>query len=419
MLRWVLIFWVFLMGAISYLDRVNISIAGSAVQKDFGITDVEMGWVFFAFVIGYALFQTAGGRLADHFGPRKVVTIGVLWWSVFTTFTALVPTGFSFSLWLLVTVRFLLGIGEAVIYPASNRLVASWIPTAERGRANGLIFAGVGMGAGVTPPLITYILVNWGWHWSFYVSALIGLAAGVGWHLLARDTPQKHPLIKPKELAHIEAGIPPAQVSKGKTVLPWGTILRSKDILFISLSYFAYGYLAWIFFTWFFRYLNVARGMDLKSSAIFSMLPFLAMAGCSPLGGWISDVLTKRFGERIGRCGIGVVGLGAAAIFVALATQVESARLASVCLALGVGAQYLAQSSYWAVTANIAGPSAGSVSGLMNMGGQIGGALTSILTPFIKDHYGWTASFMTAAVLCAIGAISWLMVNPNARLKSE
>ncbi len=121
-----------------------------------------------------------------------------MWWSVFTTFTALVPTGFGFSLWLLVSVRFLLGIGEAVIYPASNRLVASWIPTTERGIANGLIFAGVGMGAGVTPPLITYILMNWGWHWSFYVSALIGLAAGIGWHLLARDTPQTHPLIKPE-----------------------------------------------------------------------------------------------------------------------------------------------------------------------------------------------------------------------------
>jgi MFS transporter, ACS family, glucarate transporter len=419
MLRWVLIFWLFLMGAISYLDRVNIAIAASAVQKDFGITDVNMGWVFFAFVIAYALFQTPGGRLADRFGPRKVVTIGVLWWSVFTTITALVPTNFGFSLWLLVSVRFLLGVGEAVIYPASNRLVASWIPTIERGRANGIIFAGVGIGAGVASPLITYIVMNWGWHWSFYVSALIGVAAGIGWHLLARDTPQKHPLISQKELAHIEAGIPPAPVSKGKTVLSWGTILRSKDILFVTLSYFAYGYLAWIFFTWFFRYLNVARGMDLKSSAIFSMLPPLAMAGCSPLGGWISDVLTKRFGERIGRCGIGVVGLGLAAIFVALGTQVESARLASVCLALGVGAQYLAQSSYWAVTANIAGPSAGSVSGLMNMGGQIGGALTSILTPYIKDHYGWTASFMTAAVLCAIGSISWLMVNPNARLRSE
>ena len=420
MLRWVLIFWVFLMGAISFLDRVNISIAGSAVQKDFGITDVQMGWVFFAFVIGYALFQTVGGRLADRFGPRKVVTIGVLWWSVFTTATALVPTGFGVSLWLLISARFLLGIGEAVIYPASNRLVASWIPTAERGFANGLIFAGVGMGAGVTPPLITYILINWGWHWSFYVSALVGLAAGVGWYLLARDTPQKHPLIKQKELEHIEAGIPPAApTSKGKTILPWGTILGSKDILFVTLSYFAFGYMAWIFFTWFFRYLNVVRGMDIKSSAIFSMLPFLAMAGCSPLGGWISDLLTKRFGKRVGRCGIGVVGLGAAAIFVALATQVESARLASVCLALGVGAQYLAQSSYWAVTADIAGPSAGSVSGLMNMGGQLGGALTAVLTPIIARDYGWTASFMTAAVLCAIGSISWLMVDPNARLRSE
>src|ERR1035437_3403183 len=123
-LRWVLIFWMFLMGAISFLDRVNIAIAGQAVQKDFHISNAQLGYVFSAFVIGYALFQVPGGRLADRFGPRAVITFSVLWWSLFTTFTALVPTGLGVSLWNQVAVRFLLGVGEAVVYPASNRLIA-------------------------------------------------------------------------------------------------------------------------------------------------------------------------------------------------------------------------------------------------------------------------------------------------------
>src|ERR1035437_6072718 len=207
-LRWVLIFWMFLMGAISFLDRVNISIAGQAVQRDFGISNVQLGHVFSAFAIGYALFQVPGGRLADRFGPRTVITVGVLWWSLFTTLTALVPAGLGISLWMLISARFLLGLGEAVVYPASNRLLANWIPTTERGIANGFIFAGVGAGAGITPPLISYILVNWGWRWSFYVSALIGVVAGAAWYLLARNTPREHPWISKKEVAHIEAGLP-------------------------------------------------------------------------------------------------------------------------------------------------------------------------------------------------------------------
>jgi ACS family glucarate transporter-like MFS transporter len=419
-LRWALIVYVFLMSAISYLDRVNISIAGSAIQKDFGLTTVQMGWVFSAFVWAYAFFQAPGGRLADRFGPRLVITIGVLWWSVFTALTALVPRSLAMALAMLIGVRFVLGMGEAVVYPASNRLVAKWIPTTERGVANGFIFAGVGAGAGITPPLITYILIHWGWEWSFYVSALIGVVAAVGWHLLARDAPQTHPFITQKELTHIEAGIPAAAPgAQTKKTLPWGVILNSKDIWFMTLSYFAYGYSAWIFFTWFFRYLNEARGLDLKASAFYSMLPFIAMATCSPFGGWIADMLTKRFGSRVGRCGIGVVGMAGAAVFIAMATQVESARLASVVLACGIGMQYLCQSCYWAVTADVAGGSAGSVSGFMNMGGQIGGATTAILTPIIAQSFGWTASFMAAAGLCALGSVLWLLVNPSVRLETQ
>jgi ACS family glucarate transporter-like MFS transporter len=419
-LRWVLILWMFLMSAIAYLDRVNISIAGQAIQKEFNLSNVQLGWVFSAFVIGYALFQAPGGRVADRFGPRLVITLGVIWWSLFTTLTALVPPGLGMAIGLLIVVRFLLGIGEAVVYPSSNRLVANWIPSVERGVANGLIFAGVGAGAGITPPLITYVLLNWGWRWSFYVCALIGLAAGLGWHLLARDSPEQHPWISKRELATIEAGLPASvKELEARRALPWGTILGNKNILAITLSYFSFGYVAYIFFTWFFIYLSRVRGLDLKASAFCSMLPFIAMASCSPLGGWIADILVKRYGKRAGRCGVAVFGMALSAVFLALATQVESAQLASIVLAGGAGAMYLAQSAFWAVTADIAGASAGSASGLMNMGGQIGGAVTASLTPWIADQFGWTPSFLVAASLCMLGSIAWLFVNPHDQLTQK
>jgi len=418
-LRWVLILWIFLMSAIAFLDRVNISIAGKALQHEYKLSNVQLGWVFSAFVIGYALFQGPGGRLADRFGPRYVISIGVVWWGIFTTVTALVPVGVAMSLAMLISVRFLLGIGEAVVYPASNRLVASWIPSVERGLANGVIFAGVGAGAGITPPLITFVMLNWGWRYSFYVSAVIGLLAGAIWYLLARDTPAKHPWITQGELEHINAGLPGTEGQAPEKALPVSAILGNKSLLAITLCYFSFGYVAWIFFSWFFIYLSTVRGLDLKASAFYTMLPFLAMAFCSPLGGWIADILTKRYGKRVGRCWVASLGIALAALFIALATQVKSAQLASIVLAGGAGALYLAQSAFWAVTADVAGSSAGFASGIMNMGAQIGGAVTASLTPWIADHFGWTPSFLVAAVLCVGGAACWLVVDPDDQIKSK
>jgi ACS family glucarate transporter-like MFS transporter len=192
--------------------------------------------------------------------------------------------------------------------------------------------------------------------------------------------------------------------------------VRSREVWAVTVSYFCYGYVAWIFFSWFFRYLVKVRGLDLKASSFYSMLPFLAMLVCCLAGGTVNDRLTKRRGPRIGRCGVAVVGMAVAGIVIAFGSQVEGVRLASVVLAGGAGALYFAQSSFWSVTADIAGGSAGSVSGFMNMGGQLGGALTGSLTPWIAAQYGWTASFLVAAGLAVLGAICWLAVDPQKTL---
>ena len=377
----------FVVSAIAYLDRVNISIAGPTIMQEFHLSDIELGWIFSAFVLGYAFFQAPGGWIADRIGPRNVLTIGVVWWGVFTTLITFLPSGMSGLIVALIAIRFLLGIGEAVVYPASNCVVAAWMPSTERGIANGFIFTGVGFGSGITPPLITYIMMHYGWRWSFWVSAALGLMAGGIWYVVARDTPAEHPWITKEEEVHIEAGLPRVERA-GSGKLPWSSILGNRHILAVTFSYFTYGYAAYIFFTWFFTYLRKVRGLNLRDSSFYTMLPFLAMATGSLLGGWISDRLTKSYGKRVGRCGLAVFGIGLCAIFIALATQVASAELASVVLAGGAGALYLSQSSFWSVSADIGGKSAGSVSGFMNMGGQLGGALTASLTLLaIANHF--------------------------------
>jgi ACS family glucarate transporter-like MFS transporter len=422
--RWFLVFWLFVLSAVSYLDRVNISIASVRIADDYQLTDVQLGKVFSAMLVGYALFQTIGGRLADRFGPRRVLTLGVIWWGIFTALTALVPASIKGALLLFVAVRFLLGAGEAVIYPSANQFIARWIPTRERGIANGWIFAGVGAGAGLTPLLITYMMVHYGWRSSFWVCAGIGLVAAAIWFLASRDTPAEHPRVSASELAEIQSGISlkndqirPSE--SGRALVSWPRVLRSRSVWAVTLSYFCYGYVAWIFFSWFYRYLAKVRGLDLKASAFYSMLPFLAMLVCCLLGGTMNDLLTKWRGPRLGRCGVAAFAIAVAGIFIAFGSQVHSARLASVVLAGGAGALYLSQSSFWSVTADIAGASSGSVSGFMNTGNQIGAAITASLTPWIATRFGWTASFLTAAALCLVGAACWFAVDPTRTLVPE
>ncbi len=424
--RQFLVFWLFVLSAVSYLDRVNISIAGGALADAYHLTDLQLGKVFSAMLVGYAAFQTVAGRLADRYGVRRVLTAGVIWWGVFTALTGLVPADFVAAVWLFVVVRFLLGAGEAVIYPSANQFIARWIPVQERGIANGWIFAGVGAGAGLTPPLVTYIMVHYGWRSSFLVCSIIGFAVGIVWFFVARDTPEQHPRVSPAELEAIESGLtlssglPASSATRTDSssnhtaapLVPWKRVVRSKEIIAVSVSYFCYGYVAWIFFSWFYRYLAKVRGLDLKTSAVYSMLPFLAMLVACLVGGAINDRLTKWKGARLGRCILAAFAIALAGVFIAIGSQAKSGRVASVVLAGGAGALYLSQSSFWSLTADVAGASSGSVSGFMNTSNQIGAAITASLTPWIALRYGWTASFLVAAALCFVGAACWLVVNP-------
>jgi MFS transporter, ACS family, glucarate transporter len=424
--RWLLVFWIFVLSAVAFLDRVNISIAGSSLRAAYGLSTIELGWIFSSFLVGYALFQTVAGRLADRFGPRRVLAWGVTWWGAFTALTASVPARIGGALTLFIAIRFLLGAGEAVVYPASNQFIARWIPARERGIANGWIFAGVGAGASLSPPLITYLLLHYGWRASFWVCAILGVVAGAVWYGIASDDPGEHPRVSAPELTHIRSGLsegsdhaPLNRPAGAPPLIPWRTVLRSGTVLSVTLSYFCFGYVAWIFFSWFYIYLAQVRGMNLKASAWFATLPFLAMAIGCPLGGKISDRLTLAFGPRTGRCRLASLGMMLAAVFLALGSFVGSAQMASWVLAGGAGALYLAQSSFWSVSADIAGRSAGSISGFMNMGAQVGGAVTASLTPWIADRFGWTASFLTAAFLCLLGATVWLGVNPAGILLAD
>ncbi|MBB5338818.1 MFS transporter [Tunturiibacter gelidoferens] len=416
--RFLLAFWLFVLSGVAFLDRTNISIAGIQISKEYGLGNQRLGWIFSAFLIGYAGFQLPAGWLAARFGPRRVLTLGVLWWGIATALTAMLPSGISHAVMLLIAIRFALGAGEAVIYPAANQFVARWVPIRERGFINGLIFAGVGAGSGLTPPLLTWLITHHGWRAAFWFSAIVGLIAGSIWWQYSRDTPEEHPEVGPLELSEIHAGINGTvqehrALSSETVEISWRAIFHRRDLPALMIGYFSFGYVAWIFFSWFFLYMAQVRGFDLKSSARYAMLPFLSMTICCLAGGAISDKLTDLYGLRIGRAGLASMALLATACFLVVGSMVHSPQLAGVILAGGAGALYLSQSSFWSVSIDIAGRSSGVFSSMVNMGGQIGGAVTASLTPWIAQRFGWTTSFALAAILAVIGALCWLTVHPE------
>jgi MFS transporter, ACS family, glucarate transporter len=418
--RYLLVLWLLVLSAVAFLDRTNISIAGVQIAKEFRIDNAHLGWVFSAFLIGYAAFQVPGGVLARRLGPRKVLALSVVWWGVFTGLTALVPPTMQGGLLALVLVRFALGAGEATMYPAGNQFVERWFPIEERGKASGIIFGGVGLGSGLTPPLVTAIIVHYGWRASFWFSAVVGVVAGIIWYVGARDTPEEHPLVSVRELEGIVRGRgdtdEPRTEIKSKPNVPWARIFGSKEILAVTGSYFAFGYVAWIFFSWFYIYLAQVRGLNLKTSAVYSMFPFIAMTVGSLCGGVASDWLTANYSPRIGRCWLPSLAQACTAVLLVVGSRVAHAQAASLVLACGAGALYVSQSCFWSVTADFAGQHVGVASGLMNMGAQVGGAVTASLTPLIASRFGWNASFLTAAVLALLGAMAWLTVDPTKKL---
>ena len=204
-IRWLILALLFLISVVTYIDRVNISVTARQMMPAYGMTDQEMGWVFSAFVVGYALFQIPGGWLADRWGVRVVLTVALLWWSICTALTAMVAASSLASLvgiiGALMLVRFCLGMGEAVALPAFNRAVTNWFPADARGFGIGIAIGGIGLGSAMTPPIAAWVMVNWGWQTVFYLASLLGIGMGLLWWLLSRNHPHEHPWVNAGEQA--------------------------------------------------------------------------------------------------------------------------------------------------------------------------------------------------------------------------
>jgi len=416
--RWLILGLLFSISVVTYIDRVNISVTARQMMPALGLTDQEMGWVFSAFVVGYALFQIPGGWLSDRWGIRVVLTIALIWWSCFTALTAIAATSFLAGplgiVGALALIRFLLGIGEAAALPTFNRAVTDWLLPHERGLGIGTAIGGIGVGAALTPPLTAWIMVNYGWQAAFYLSSGLGIGLAVIWWFLAADRPASHPWLSSSVGTIATAPTPTPQTS-----IPWDQLRRTSTVWWLMLSYGCLGYVAYVYMSWFYLYLVNERGFSVLRGGLFAAAPFLAILLFCPLGGWITDRLATSYGVTRGRRLVGMAGMSLAALSIAVGAHVESPSLAIICLSSGAGWLYFTIGAYWSSISDLSPTHAGSLSGLMNMGANLGGAVSPTLTPWIAQQWGWPASLGVAAFMALLGGFMWLRINPEERLTKD
>ena len=399
-----------LLAAIAYLDRVCISTAAPVMKSDLGLNDAQLGYVFSAFTLAYALMEVPSGWLADRFGPRLMLTRIVIWWSLMTA-----ATGWAAGFASLFVIRTLFGVGEAGCFPSMSRAFVRWLPAREHGRAFGLAVMTGALGGAATQPLVVWMLDRVHWRHTFPIFGMVGLVWAVAWFWWFRDDPHNHRSVNQAELRVIGTP-PPARHER----VPWNSLLSNRSVWALCFMYFGVIYGWYFFLTWMPTYLMRARGFDLKHAGWLSSLPLIGIATGVLCGGLVSDVLVRRWGLRLGRRATGLVGPPLAAIAIVAGVRTSNPVAAAWLLALAALLAALAVAPGWAVCLEMGGRHAGVVSGAMNMFGNLGGAISPLVVgEWLQRRGAWDLPLLTVAGCYLLATACWLGINPAERLTAS
>lgn len=396
------------LAGVTYLDRISIGVLAPSIMRDLHITQLQMGFVFAAFTLAYALFEIPTAWWADRIGSRRVLTRIVLWWSAFTMLT-----GAAISYPILLITRFLFGAGEAGAWPNAARVFSRWIPVNERGRVQGIFFAGAHVAGGLTPAIVAWIAIVLPWRMVFVVLGFVGLAWAYSWYRWFRDEPHEHPAVTAEEVEFIERtrALPPAH-EQGS----WLQVLRTPSVVPLCIQYVANCYGSYFFMTWLPTYLAKARAMETVELAIFSGLPLALSAIADIVGGVATDALTRRFGARFGACSVGFVAYILATGAMLFGTLTDNARYAGTMIAVAGALSMLTLAPSWSTAIRLGGRNTATLSATMNTAGQLGAFFSPIILAALVQRFGdWRLPLHIVSALYFLAAVSWLVIQPERR----
>lgn len=403
--RYHMIGLLFLGSVVNYVDRVNISIAAPVMMKELGWTKDEFGWVFSSFLIGYALLQIPGGVIADRWSGRKVLALAFCGFSVFTFLT---PWGAN-AFFLLLAMRFLVGVFESMTFPATASINSRWIPRPEFGLAHTFSISGITAGQMVAYPLTTWIILHSNWQTVFYVNAVFGLVWVAVWLWYARDTPASHPRVSQAEREYIASQIPPRPAN----ALPLQVVFTNLPLLTVAFGYTCFAYVGWMFLFWIPTYLVEARGYPLGIMGILGIplqgSAFIGLVGGGMLGDWL---LRNGWSSQFVRARMGGIGLALSIPFLLVGALVPSASLCVICLIIFYGLFTSALACYSTVAIEFNQHLAGAIFGLINTLGTFAGFLGPLTAGYMLTGSGgnWLIPFFVDAAIAAVSATILLTV---------
>ena len=393
-----------ILGMVTFLDRINISVAGSSIMHDLNLSPSEWGWVQSAFILSYGLLQIPMGALGDRFGHRRILAAIVLWWSAFTAFT-----GLAGGLASLLVIRFMFGIGEAGSSPCSTGVISRWFNKDEVGKAQGYVWAASRMGGALTPFVAIPVMMWVGWRAAFYLLGALGVVWAVVWYVWYRDRGERK-----------EAGgdniVQTHHASEAGSSLTSHLLHLTSDKNFwlICGMYFFYAFGSWFFFSWFPTFMELGRGFEKSELTYAVAVPFIMSMIGNIAGGHLTDKLTQKYGIKVGRKALGSTSLAVSAVCMFLAAFIPGKMAVFVFLSLCFGIFDLMLPSAWALCIDLGKHHAGTLSGAMNTAGNIGGFCCGILFGELVQQSGnYNLPLYMIAVMLIVSAVLFAFINPE------
>jgi ACS family glucarate transporter-like MFS transporter len=406
--RYVVVAFMVTLAMVTYLDRACIGAMMPKIAEEFALDEGAQSWVFFAFILAYAIFEIPTARWADRRGAKSVLTRIVGWWSVFT-----IATAGAFNYYSLLATRFLFGAGEAGAWPCVARVMSRWIPQKARGTAKGIFFAGAYASAALTTAIVTPLLVSFSWRTILVIFGCVGFVWMVAWHHWFRDEPTEHPAANEAERALILADRP-VEAPHPRGWAFWKKLLRQRNVLLLCVAYMPNCATFYFCITWLPTYLNKRHGFEKAELGIVAALPLALSIATQFLGGFFSDQIAKRYGLAAGRRAPGVAGYGLAAVCIFSAAVATNPVTAAVLIALAAATCMLTTATAWSTCVDIGREHSATVSATMNTSGQIAAMASAPIVGYSVKWFGdWNMPFFLLGGLFLIGSLCWVFIDPR------